>query len=307
MTRPRRHIEGQSVMLTRRCRDRYFFLRPGKDVNSITRYEFSKAANRYGLEIHGLMVMSNHPHIIATDYRADRSDFMRDSMSGIAKNGNKLHGRSGSFWDEKRYNDVILLDQDALEEKLLYVWLNPVEAGLVKRAEDWPGYKILPDDWGKKVKIPRSGVHNERNPEYIEFVAQPPPGYEEMTLEEVKAHFNALLKEAENEIGARFRKIGKKFMGIKKIRKIDPFEQPKKEEEKTELTPMFASKNRQNMMRAIEIYKTFIDEYETKRQRWQLGKKVEFPCGTIWLKKHARVKCQESGGDEPGVFIKKSE
>lgn len=33
------------------------------------------------------------------------------------------------------YGDTVLVDEDSIESKLLYIWLNPVRAGLVERAE----------------------------------------------------------------------------------------------------------------------------------------------------------------------------
>jgi putative transposase len=102
MTRPRRHIAGQVVMLTRRCFERRFFLRPDHYINAVVGFEFGRAAVRHGLDVHAVMTMSNHPHLIVTDTKGKRSGFMRDAMSGIARARNFDLERSSFFWGENR-------------------------------------------------------------------------------------------------------------------------------------------------------------------------------------------------------------
>src|SRR5690554_6580465 len=139
MTRPRRHVPGQVVQLTRRCSERRFFLRPDSKINAVMAYECARAASRYDLQIHAVMVMSNHLHIVATDTHGRRSKFMQDAMAGVARARNCDLNRCENLWDDRPFGDTLLLDRDALERKLVYTWLNPVRAGLVQRAEDWPG------------------------------------------------------------------------------------------------------------------------------------------------------------------------
>ncbi|RAL20615.1 hypothetical protein DL240_16420 [Lujinxingia litoralis] len=303
MTRPRRHLKDQVVMLTRRCFERRFFLRPDTTINAIAAYEFARAGQRHGVAIHAVMVMSNHPHLIVTDARGRRSDFMRDALSGIARARNADLGRRSYFWDDRPYCDTVLLERQAQERKLLYTWLNPVRAGLVERAEDWPGFKILPRDWGKPVKVPRPGAfYGRRSPEFIEFTPQPPPGYEDMSLSEVRAHFEGLLKEAEDEIRAERRRCKKRLVGVKRVLAVRPTSHPSTPAPMGQMSPRFASQDPAILSAAIARERAFFNAYARERERWLKGKKgVVFPCGTVWLRRNAPVKCRAPDTHEAGL------
>ena len=54
-----------------------------------------------------------------------------------AREANKILKRHGSFWQAESYDHVIR-DADEYASISHYVRQNPVKAGLVRRAEDWP-------------------------------------------------------------------------------------------------------------------------------------------------------------------------
>jgi hypothetical protein len=74
---------------------------------------------------------------------------MRSLQSKIARWFNLTHNRLGRFWAD-RFKSVLLEDEKAMFDCLLYVELNPVRAGIVKRPEDFDGsslyYRELKDD-----------------------------------------------------------------------------------------------------------------------------------------------------------------
>jgi len=115
MTRPRRHVEGQVVLATRRCLERRFYTRPDEAMNTIAEYEFARASSSNNVDLHAAMVMSNHLHIVMTDVKGRRSDFMRNAMSGIARARNADLKQRDYFWDESQYCDTVLLECDAQE------------------------------------------------------------------------------------------------------------------------------------------------------------------------------------------------
>ena len=304
MTLPRRHIAGQVALLTRRCSERRYFLRPDAYINEVAAFEVGKAATNHGQEIYGAMAMSNHVHFAVGDTTGERSKFMQSSMSGIARARNCDLERSGHFWEPGSYGDTVLLDRDAIERKLLYIWLNPVQAGLVARAEDWPGFMILPRHWGQTIRIEKPGkFYGRANPDVVEFIPQPPPGYEDMSLEEVKAHFQELLQIAEEEIAELRREYGESCRGADAVKKVKPTDSPDTPQPFRRMNPRFATKNAELMASAIAGYRAFCDRYQTLRQRWVAGRKnVTFPCGTVWLRRCAPIRCQSPADDEPGLF-----
>ncbi|TXD35156.1 hypothetical protein FRC98_16935 [Lujinxingia vulgaris] len=303
MTRPRRHVEEQVAMMTRRCLDRKFLLRADDTMNAIANYEVARSAERSGVSVHGVVVMSNHVHIVVTDPKAKRSAFMRDAMAGFARARNADLGRRGYFWDEGPYCDTVLLDHEAMEEKLLYTFLNPVLSELVDRVEEWPGFMIRPADWEQTVKVPRpQDFYSKRQPEFIEFKAKRPPGYDHMTLEELVAYFERRIKEKEDELIAAREREKRRVAGIADILAKLPTFRPATESEAGGIRPRFASKNPEVMRAAIERERAFYAAYTRQRERWVQGKKrVVFPSGTLWLKQNAPVKCQERDPTEAGL------
>jgi REP element-mobilizing transposase RayT len=79
----------------------------------------------------------------------DVSELMRSLQSKIARWFNLTHNRRGRFWAD-RFKSVLLEDEKATFDCLLYVELNPVRAGVVKRPEDFDGsslfYREVKDD-----------------------------------------------------------------------------------------------------------------------------------------------------------------
>jgi REP-associated tyrosine transposase len=55
-------LPGTTYLITRRCSERRFFLRPSQIVNETFLYVLGLAANRYGVVVHVLCVLSNHAH-----------------------------------------------------------------------------------------------------------------------------------------------------------------------------------------------------------------------------------------------------
>ena len=304
MTQPRRHIAGQVAMLTRRCSERRHFLRPDTYINDVMPFEVGKAAERHGQHVYAAVSMSNHVHFAVGDTTADRSKFMQDVMSGIARARNRDLERKGHFWEAGSYGDTVLLDKDSIVAKTLYIWLNPVRAGLVKRASDWPGFKILPRHWGTTMRIEKPGkFYGRKNPDVVEFVPKPPPGFEHMELEEVKEYFERLLRIAEDEIASLRQEQKISFRGVKRVLAVDPMSSPNTRTSFGTINPRFATRNHELMASAKASYRAFCDRYQTMRQRWVRGtKNVQFPCGTVQLKRCAPIRCKPPADDEPGLF-----
>jgi REP element-mobilizing transposase RayT len=79
----------------------------------------------------------------------DVSELMRSLQSKIARWFNLTHNRRGRFWAD-RFKSVLLEDEKAMFDCLVYVELNPVRAGIVRRPEEFDGsslyYRELKDD-----------------------------------------------------------------------------------------------------------------------------------------------------------------
>jgi len=66
----------------------------------------------------------------------DVSEFMRNVQGEFARWYNRTFDRKGRFWAE-RFKSTVLEDERAVLDGMMYVELNPVRAGLVKRPEEY--------------------------------------------------------------------------------------------------------------------------------------------------------------------------
>ena len=65
MTCPRRIVPGTTYLLTRRCS--HFMLVPRGIVRELFGYCVALAAERHGVLVHAITIMSNHYHAVVTD------------------------------------------------------------------------------------------------------------------------------------------------------------------------------------------------------------------------------------------------
>jgi len=148
MTAPRQILPGTTYLLTRRCRDRMLLLRPSAATNAIFTFVLALAAQRTGVLVHVACVMSNHVHLVVTDPDARLPAFCQLLSALVARAMNVALGRHGSFWDERTVSQVVLDGPDKIVAKAAYALANPVRAGLVSAARDWPGLWTAPEQIG---------------------------------------------------------------------------------------------------------------------------------------------------------------
>ena len=95
------------------------------------------AAREARVEVWGYCLMPNHVHLIVTP--SDEDGLWRTFRKVHRHYTGYINARlrtTGHLW-QGRYGSVAM-DEDHLISALRYVALNPVRAGLVARAEDWP-------------------------------------------------------------------------------------------------------------------------------------------------------------------------
>jgi REP element-mobilizing transposase RayT len=92
--------------------------------------------NRYRLL--AWCLMPNHAHVVVEIVdKISLSEIVGSWKSFTAKQANKIIGQSGTFWHAD-YFDRYMRDEDHLARTIGYVENNPVKAGLVAVAAEWP-------------------------------------------------------------------------------------------------------------------------------------------------------------------------
>jgi len=83
-------------------------------------------------------IMPNHVHLLVeTKGGFPLPDLIHSWKSYCAKQSNKILGRNGTFW-QRDYLDRYIRDAEHYAAAIRYIEGNPVQAGLVKRADAWP-------------------------------------------------------------------------------------------------------------------------------------------------------------------------
>jgi putative transposase len=95
-------------------------------------------ARQYRVAIHAWVLMDNHLHLLATPETADGLPKLMQAVGRrYVRHFNDRHGRTGTLW-EGRYRSTVIESERYLLACMVYIDLNPVRAGLVQQARDYP-------------------------------------------------------------------------------------------------------------------------------------------------------------------------
>ncbi|HEX3352893.1 MAG TPA: transposase [Terriglobales bacterium] len=98
--------------------------------------------NRSRYNLHAAVVMPDHVHLALTPlYEGDSCFSLVEIMQGIkSASAHKINcslNRTGQIWQRESFDRVLRLEE-SMHAKIEYIVQNPVRAGLVKVASDYP-------------------------------------------------------------------------------------------------------------------------------------------------------------------------
>ena len=97
-----------------------------------------ESARKFGVALHAYVLMDNHFHLLATPSTADGlPQMMQAAGRRYVRYFNDSQGRFGTLW-EGRYRATVIDAERYLLPCMAYLDLNPVRAGLVAEAKDYP-------------------------------------------------------------------------------------------------------------------------------------------------------------------------
>ena len=298
MTAPRRVLKNVTYLITRRCLGRMFLLTPSKRTNGLLAFLLAAAAERYGIILHAVCVLSDHYHCVLTDPDGKLPLFSQFLDSLVARSLNAIHGRWESFWAPGSYSAVTLLTPRDVVEKIAYALANPASAGLVEHGRDWPGVWSAPEQiGGVPLEVDRPGeFFREHGPvppkASLRFAC--PAGFE--SVEHFRRALQAALAELEEQAADRVAKAGRSFRGLRRILRQRPDERALSNEPRRGLRPRLASRDRWKRLEAIGRLKKFLQEYRRAWLEFAGGaREAIFPTGTYWIRVAHGVRCAAGG------------
>jgi putative transposase len=96
-----------------------------------------RAADRYGWPVHACSLMDTHLHVVVETPEPTLGSGMQRLLGGYAFEFNRRHGRYGHLFAGPYSASLMSTEAHAIEA-CAYIVLNPVRAGMVVEAADWP-------------------------------------------------------------------------------------------------------------------------------------------------------------------------
>jgi putative transposase len=288
MTMPRRVLPGMTVMVTRRTLRRTHLLRPDPALNELFIYCLAVLAPRFGIRVHAAVLMSTHEHLVVTDVQGQLPRFLQELHRMLALGIKILRKWEGAVWDHEKTSVVELRTPAAIIEKIAYVMANPVAAGLVRRASQWPGITVQPQHLGRcRWSAARPDYYFDPDNPFWPAVASlelsmPPLDMPEGDVREaVGCELERLEHEARQEVEAK----GWRFMGAEQIPRLSPYDRATSFEPLRGRNPTFAvgRGQRDAFCHAVATLREFRKAYRAALDHWRKRlRECVFPCGT-WL------------------------
>lgn len=289
---PREVLPGRTYMITRRCSQRQFLMRPDRETNNAFIYCLAYAAKCHEITVLFTMATSNHHHTGIIDVHGNYPAFIEQFHKLFAKCQNALRGRRENFWSSEQTSVVYLVDRDDVINKLVYAVTNPVKDQLVEKARHWPGVTSL-NGRPLSARRPRHFFRDDgKMPEALTLTFSRPPGWqpsEAAALDTLIADNVALVETAAAD---ERRRTGKKVLGRRAILEQDWRGCPDTPKPRKGVNPRIAARSRWSRVEALQRNRAFRDAYITARAAYLRGERgVVFPAGTYWLSRFAKVTC----------------
>ncbi len=294
VTAPRQVLPGTTYLVTRRCFQQQFLLRPCETTNNVFSYLLAVASRRFGVLVHACCVLSNHFHLVVTDPDARLPAFEQYLDSLVARALNAATGRWESFWAPSSYSAVALCSPDDVVEKAAYTLANPVAAGLVPRGREWPGLWSDPEQIGRgPTRIPRPSTFFRAGgamPEAADLELTVPPGFESAV--QFRERLTAALALLEERAAFELASNGQAFLGKTRVLAQSSATRSAPGEARRQLRPRVAGRDKWKRIEALSRLRGFLTSYRGALQALHDGvQDVIFPSGTYWLRVAFGVRC----------------
>jgi hypothetical protein len=284
-------------MITRRCTQRQFLLRPDQATNNAFAYCLAVAAQRTGIVVLFTGAQSNHHHTGVFDPLGTYPDFIEHFHKLLAKCMNVHRGRWENFWSSEQTSVLRLVEPGDVLDKMVYALTNPVKDNLVAKVADWPGINSFETiTSGGSITATRPGFFFREDgpmPASVTLTLGRPPEFSNMTADEFVSMLQARVEAVEADAEVKRRATGGRVLGRQGVLDQDWRHCPRSHAPRRELSPRVAAKNKWSRIEALRRNKEFGRFYRTAFEAFRTGvRDVLFPAGTFWLRRFAAAICE---------------
>lgn len=263
-------------------------------MNKAFLYCLAEASQRHGMVVHVVLSMSNHYHAVVHDPHGNYPRFIEHFHKMLAKVLNAHLGRWEALWASEQTSVVELVDPADVWRIMLYVLCNPVEAGLVARAADWPGVTSLHAMLsGTTMKAERPQWFFDKKgkmPARVELVLERPAGFEALSQDEWVTKLRAAIAAREAHFSAE--RGDRPVLGRKAVLAQSAFDSPDTHEPRRGMSPRVAARNKWRRIEALRRNREFLRAYREAFEQLVAGvAEVIFPAGTYKLAQLGLVRC----------------
>ncbi|MDX1998009.1 MAG: transposase [Thermoanaerobaculia bacterium] len=293
--RRRRHCPPQSLVeVTCRTFQNRRLLRPTPEVRDLILGILGRAQRRYPIEIHALVFLSTHYHLLVTTPDALLlSRFVGYLNSNVAREIGRLTGWRDHFWG-RRYQAILVSSEEAAQvSRLYYLLAQGVKEGLVADPRDWPGVhcaaallgdKDLRGTWHDRSREYEAKRSRSKSPAKSEFTTQervvltPLPCWRHLETPARTARVRELV-DAIVESG-KVERSGRPVLGAKAVMAQEPASRAPAVEYRPAPWVHAASKAVREQYRAA--YRLFDEAFQAAAEALRAGNRLaSFPAGSF--------------------------
>jgi putative transposase len=292
MSQPRQVVPLVTYLITRRILRRHFLLRPDAAITGLIIYALAVSSRLFGVEVHAICAMSSHMHLVVTDVQGVLPRFLQYFHRLVALGTKVLRTWEGPVWEPGAVSLVRLPTPAVVAEKIAYVLANPVAAGLVEHAHEWPGATVRVEDLGRgALRANRPDAYfdpeNSNWPDHAALPITLPPAVEKDSADGFRLAVEAELARLEAQAHEDMRQQGFRFLGAEQARAVSPYDRATSFEPLRDRNPTFAVGREQGgaWREAASAVRAFRASYRAALERWREGvRNVLFPVGTWWMR-----------------------
>ena len=301
MTRPRIVQPGATLALSRRTTRRYFLLQPdeARQMEQVYWYCLAYAAKLHGVVVHAACLMSTHAHEVITDVRGEYPRFLETLHRNLALCTKAYRGWPEEVFNKKSSGVHALVSPEAIIESIAYLIANPVQAGAVRYAKDWPGAHTLPGHVGTRVIRVKRPTHyfdpeNPQWPDELELRLEMPVALElDYGAVLARTRIAERVRNKQHQAWNEAKRRGRAFVGPRRVLRIPYTRRAQGHEVFGSLDPRFAAAgHRDAATQAVKRLRAFQAQYRHALGQWMAGDRDAcFPVGTWWMRVCHGARC----------------